>query len=94
MGALCFYGGFFAYPYFTMAVEFGKNANSATIVESYTHIVVFVWRQLGFAFFGALTSVGALFYFYFISKGEKQYEKKKNRKHFACIGNDPIACSL
>ena len=63
MGALCFYRGFFAYPYFTMDVEFGKNANSATIVESYTHIVVFVWRQLGFAFFGALTSVGALFCF-------------------------------
>ena len=26
-------------------------------------IVVFVWRQLKFAFFGALTSVGALFIF-------------------------------
>ena len=44
-----------------MDVEFSKSANSATIVVSYTHIVVFVWRQLGFAFFGALTSVGALF---------------------------------
>ena len=74
MGALCFYGGFFAYPYFTMAVEFGKNANSATIVESYTHIVVFVWRQLGFAFFGALTSVGALFVF-----TEEQSKRRKGK---------------
>ena len=31
-----------------------------------------VWRQLEFAFFGALTSVGALFYF----EGEKTMEEK------------------
>ena len=31
----------------------------------------FVWRQLGFAFFGALTPVGALFIF--ITKGAYQH---------------------
>ena len=56
-----FVGGFLAVSIFKVVVEFGKNANSATIMESYAHIVVFVWRQLEFAFFGALTSVGALF---------------------------------
>ena len=35
----------------------------------------FVWRQLEFAFFGALTSVGALFVF-----TDKQYTKKGERK--------------
>ncbi len=39
----------------------------------------FVWRQSGFAFFGALTSVGALFYFL----GGKSM--KKNKGHFALI---------
>ena len=65
MGELSvFYGGLFLHFYFTTGVEFSKNANSATVVGSYTHIVVFVWRQLEFAFFGALTHVGALFYFH------------------------------
>ena len=65
MGELSvFIEGFLSVPIFTMDVEFGKSANSATIVESYTHIVVFVWRQLEFAFFGALASVGAPFCFY------------------------------
>ena len=48
-------------------MDFGKNADSATGVESYIQIVVFVWRQLESAFFGALTTVGALFDF----KGRK-----------------------
>ena len=62
MGELSvFIEGFLSIPIFTAEVEFSKNANSATAVGSYTHIVVFVWRQLEFAFFGALTSVGALF---------------------------------
>ena len=62
MGELSvFYRGLFVHSYFTAGVEFSKSANSATAVGSYTHIVVFVWRQLEFAFFGALTSVGALF---------------------------------
>ena len=52
-----FVGGFLAVSIFKVVVEFGKNANSATIMESYAHIVVFVWRQLEFAFFGALTSL-------------------------------------
>ena len=30
-------------------------------LESYPINLFFVWRQLGFAFFGALTLVGALF---------------------------------
>ncbi|MBR2926451.1 MAG: hypothetical protein IKC31_02610 [Clostridia bacterium] len=77
MNSLFFYRGLFVHFYFTADVEFSKNANSATAVGSYTHIVVFVWRQLEFAFFGALTSVGALFYFHRRktqrhTKGEKQ----------------------
>ena len=53
------------YPYFfaQKLLNFGKNADSAISVESYIHVIVFVWRQLEFAFFGALTSVGALFVF-------------------------------
>ena len=42
---------------------FGKNVKSTTALECYTHIVVFVWRQLEFAFFGAVTPVAALFIF-------------------------------
>ncbi len=54
MGELSvFYRGLFVCTYFSVDVEFSKNANSATTVESHPHIVVFVWRQLGFAFFGA-----------------------------------------
>ena len=47
-------------------LEFGKNANSAKLsVAKGFSLVRFqlVWRQLEFAFFGALTSVGALFIF-------------------------------
>ena len=64
MGELSvFIEGFLSIPIFRWIDEFSKSANSATTVGSYTHIVVFVWRQLEFAFFGALTSVGALFIF-------------------------------
>ena len=62
MGELSvFIGSFLSVPIFTADVEFSKNANSATAVGSYTHIVVFVWRQLELAFFGAVTPVAALF---------------------------------
>ena len=47
-------------------LEFGKNANSAKLsVAKGFALVLFqlVWRQLEFAFFGALTPVGALFIF-------------------------------
>ena len=53
-------------------LEFGKNANSAKLgVAKGFFFVQFqlVWRQLEFAFFGALTSVGALFVFYNQLKG-------------------------
>ena len=64
MGELSvFIEGFLSIPIYTADVDFCKNANSATAVGSYTHIVVFVWRQLEFVFFGALTPVGALFIF-------------------------------
>ena len=56
-------GVFYPYIFSQELLNFGKNANSAISVESYIHVIVFVWRQLGFAFFGALTSVGALFVF-------------------------------
>ena len=49
-------------------LEFGKNANSAKLGVAKGFVLVrfqLVWRQLEFAFFGALTSVGALFYFIF-----------------------------
>ena len=46
----------------------------------------FVWRQLGFAFFGALTSVGALFILLILegkmetNQREKELETKDFRK--------------
>ena len=74
MGELSvFYRGLFVHSNYSVAVEFSKIANSAAIVGSYTHIVVFVWRQLEFAFFGALTSVGALFV---LEWGEKAIKTK------------------
>ena len=45
-------------------LEFGKNANSSKLSVAKDFFLVrfqLVWRQLEFAFFGALTSVGALF---------------------------------
>ena len=44
-------------------MEFGKNANPGDRYAGFTALVLFqlVWRQSGFAFFSALTSVGALF---------------------------------
>ena len=44
-------------------MNLGKNANSAGLCRVIIQKVGFVWRQLEFAFFGALTSVGALFVF-------------------------------
>jgi len=48
-------------------MDFGKTANpfSADLIRRNIRMIClkFVWRQLGFAFFGALTSVGALFVF-------------------------------
>ena len=47
-----------------LTCEFGKIANSFTLICTmkypYIHLK-FVWRQLEFAFFGALASVGASF---------------------------------
>lgn len=43
-------------------------------MENYPKSLFFVWRQSGFTFFGALTSVGALFYFYYTE------EKMKTKK--------------
>ena len=57
MGELSVFIEGFLLTLFSIAIEFGKNANSAAIVGSYTHIVVFVWRQLEFAFFSATTSL-------------------------------------
>ena len=43
-------------------IKSGKNACSADLHMIFIREVGFVWRQWEFAFFGALTSVGALFY--------------------------------
>ena len=60
-------------------MDFGKTANpfSADYIRRNIRMIClkFVWRQLGFAFFGALTSVGALFYF--TENKDKQKEKRK-----------------
>ena len=55
-------------PFFrrTHFLEFGKNANFVKVGVAKSLVLVqfkLVWRQLEFAFFGALTSVGALFIF-------------------------------
>ena len=57
-----------------------------------------VWRQLEFAFFGALTSVGALFYF--CGKGIVEMAKKKcdycgryyEEEHEGTLDNGCPAC--
>lgn len=41
-------------------------------MQGYTSCLKFVWRQSGFAFFGALASVGALFYYRITRKGGKK----------------------
>ena len=59
---------------------------------------VFVWQQSGFAFFGAVTSVAALFDFkgFYFQKEEhiernkektkkKKQKEKNNEKSFVCI---------
>ena len=47
----------------THIFRFGKNANSIMRVCDIAMLYKFVWRQSGSAFFGALASAGALFYF-------------------------------
>ena len=59
-------------------LEFGKNANSSKLsVAKGFSLVQFqlVWRQLEFAFFGALASVGALFYF---AEKSKHFKEREN----------------
>lgn len=51
-------------PFLTNPVNVVK-AQIPRVGRSVSHQFVFVWRQLEFAFFGALTSVGALFCFYY-----------------------------
>ena len=48
-------------------------------LESYPVNLFFVWRQLGFAFFGALTLVGALFIFVFTGK-YLNFRRKENER--------------
>ena len=49
---------------YIISLDFGKSVNPIRGYGRDTLIPLkFVWRQSGFAFFGALTSVGALFYF-------------------------------
>jgi len=55
-------GGFLPIPIFDSCMNLAKM-QIPQLSWSYLPFVVFVWRQLEFAFFGALTSVGALFYF-------------------------------
>ena len=64
-------------PFFVSFFKIGKNADSIRRDEKGVSLsfLKFVWRQSEFAFFGALTSVGALFYFIFISGGK---ENEKN----------------
>jgi hypothetical protein len=60
-------------------LEFGKNANSAKLGVAKGFFLVrfqLVWRQLEFAFFCALTPVGAPFYF---SPKNKTYFKEKRK---------------
>ena len=45
-----------------------RNSRFLGVVVFHSYKIEFVWRQLEFAFFGALTSVGALFVFYRKSK--------------------------
>ena len=58
-----FIGGILTVPIFASQIKSGKNARSADLHTVFIRKVGFVWRQLGSAFFGALTLVGAPFYF-------------------------------
>ena len=62
-------------PIFASQMKSGKNACSADLHKVFIRWVGFVWRQLEFAFFGAPTSVGALFVF-----TEKYLYFKEERK--------------
>ena len=77
--------------------EFGKNTNS---VGDCVRVILidclkFVWRQSGFVFFGALTSVGAFFIFKELIMEEKiliksETDKKAKRLFIAAI----VACYI
>ena len=71
--------------------ELGKNADSSNCgMTNYIPISFrFVWRQLELAFFGAVTSVAALFVFHQknkFPKGEKENGKKTFMRYraYAC----------
>ena len=51
-----------SYTLLCLYPEYDKNANSIGM-NTYVLRIDMVWRQLELAFFGALTSVGALFIF-------------------------------
>lgn len=55
-------------------------------MQGYTSCLKFVWRQSGFAFFGALASVGALFYYRITKK-----EGKKMNSNFYLHKSDRAA---
>jgi len=64
MGKLSiFIGGIVPFCLFYNSCLISVKAQISQLLLRVIPIVVFVWRQLEFAFFGALTSVGALFYF-------------------------------
>ena len=55
------YGVLYLYRILASQIKSGKNACSADLHLVFIREVGFVWRQSGFAFFGAATSVAALF---------------------------------
>ena len=78
-----FIGGFMPIPFFGVVVVYRQKCRFRNHRGEFIRFVVFVWRQLEFAFFGALTSVGALFIFtekkYFLSKRRNEkWQKQSN----------------
>ena len=70
-------------PIFASQMKSGKNACSADLHMVFIHEVGFVWRQLGLAFFGAVTPVAALFVY---KKGLTKYEDgTRNERFFRTI---------
>ncbi len=64
MGELSvFIGGFFSVSNFRQVLNLAKAQIPHLLWGVIPISFVFVWRQLEFAFFGALASVGALFIF-------------------------------
>ena len=80
MGIFCLLGHIIPFLCIYCFIEFGKKANSSNSICEiiFPYLFRFVWRQLEFAFFGALTSVGALFIFINICKGVYQNGKQKS----------------